>query len=491
MEKKHITVIGAGFAGISAAAYLAKAGHNVTVVEKNEGPGGRARIFESEGYRFDMGPSWYWMPDTFDRFFNDFGFETSEFYELKRLDPSYRVYFSESEKIDLPAGESRVIQLFDELDPGSGNRLKKFLDEAEYKYEVGIREFVEKPGHSLFEFADLRVLNSLWRLDMLSSIAKNVKKVTSDPRLRQILEFPVLFLGAKPSKTPALYSLMNYADISLGTWYPMGGMYEIVKAMTRVAEAQGVHFKYNTTVEKVIVDGDTANRVEGNDWHISTDGVIAACDYNHFEQEILTPEYRRYSKDYWNKQTLAPSCLLYYVGVDKKIPELKHHNLFFDADFSRHAREIYDHPSWPSDPLFYICSPSQTDNTVAPDGHENLFILIPVAPGLDDTDEIRDKYFNVVMDRTERTLRTKIRPHIDHYRAFGTSNFIEDYYSFKGNAYGLANTLRQTAFLKPKMKAKEISNLMYAGQLTTPGPGVPPAIISGRVSARELSKALN
>lgn len=490
MSTKRICVIGAGFAGIAASAYLAKEGHEVTVLEKNDMPGGRARKFTDNGYTFDMGPSWYWMPDIFEDFYGAFGHKTDDFYDLRRLDPSYSVFFKD-ERLDLPAGQDSVEALFEKLDPGSGPRLNKFLEEAQYKYDVGIKEFVERPGHSLFEFAEIRVLRSLWRLDMLGNISASVSKVTQHPLLRQILEFPVLFLGAKPSKTPALYSLMNYADMTLGTWYPMGGMHEIVKAMVSIAEEQGVQFKYGREVESVDHEGAQVTRIKGRGWEEITDGVIVACDYHHFEQKILDHEYRRYSDSYWEQRTMAPSSLLYYVGVKKKLKGLDHHNLFFDADFPKHAQEIYDHPEWPSDPLFYVCAPSVTDPSVAPEGHENLFFLIPVAPGLDDNEEIHQKYFDIIVERLEHHLGTDVKAHIDHYRAFGTRDFIRDYHSFKGNAYGLANTLAQTAFLKPKMRHPKFQNLLYAGQLTTPGPGVPPSIISGRVSARELNNVLS
>lgn len=490
MNPKSITVIGAGFSGISAAAYLAQMGHSVTVVEKNSTPGGRARMFETQGFKFDMGPSWYWMPDAFNTFFEDFGYKTADMYDLKRLNPSYRVYFGPDDAMDLPAGESNVIALFDSIDPGSGKRLEHFLREAQYKYEVGMNEFVEKPGHSIMEFADLRILTSMWRLEMLKSISSNIEKITSNVRLKQVLEFPVLFLGAKPSKTPALYSLMNYADISLGTWYPMGGMHEIVRAMVKVAEAQGVNFIYNTAVSDIEYKEGHVVKIKGHDWERATDGIIAACDYHHFEQEILKNGLRRYDESYWDKRVLAPSCLLYYVGLNKKLKGFKHHNLFFDTDFPKHASEIYDDAQWPESPLFYTCVPSVTDATVAPEGHENLFILIPIAPGLEENETIKDQYFDLIVDRIKKITGEDIQKHVVYRRSYGMKNFQEDYHAYKGNAYGLANTLRQTAFLKPKMKHPHLKNLMYAGQLTTPGPGVPPSIVSGRVSAKELNKVL-
>lgn len=486
---KNVHIIGSGFAGLSSAAYLAQMGHQVTVFEKNDQLGGRARSFQQEGFTFDMGPSWYWMPEVFEQFYNDFGHSASDFYQLERLDPSYRVYFGEKDFIDLPAGESAVIDLFEEMDPGSGDRLNKFLREAEYKYRVGMADFVEKPSHSITEFFDWRILQSAVKLDMFGNVAKSVSKITKNDRLRQVLEFPVLFLGAKPSKTPALYSMMNYADISLGTWYPQGGMNEIVQAMVKIAEEQGVEFKTNAPVDGLSYAGADMEGLMVEEERYEADGFVAACDYHHFEQHILPKEKRRYDQQYWENRVLAPSCILFYLGVDKKLDGLEHHNLFFDTDFDQHAVEIYDNPAWPKEPLFYVCAPSKTDPSVAPQGKENIFILIPVATGKDGDQATLDHYYDLVMDRLERLTGQSVKEHVIYKRSFAHQDFIKDYHSFRGNGYGLANTLLQTAFLKPKMKSK-LNNLVYSGQLTTPGPGVPPSIISGRVAAKELHKIL-
>lgn len=487
---KRIHIIGSGFAGLSSAAYLAQMGHEVTVFEKNDQIGGRARSFQTDGFTFDMGPSWYWMPEVFEQFYQDFGHTTSDFYQLDQLDPSYRVYFGKDDFIDVPAGEEAVIEMFEDLDPGSGSKLHSFLREAEYKYKVGMADFVEKPSHSVFEFFDWRILQSALKLDMFGNVSKSVEKITKNDRLRQILEFPVLFLGAKPSKTPALYSMMNYADITLGTWYPQGGMHEIVKAMASVAREQGVQFKTGSPVEDLKFSGADMQGLISQENEHQADGFVAACDYHHFEQKLLPQEKRKYDQKYWDKRVLAPSCILFYLGVDKKLDGLEHHNLFFDTDFDQHAREIYDDPSWPKEPLFYVCAPSKTDKSVAPEGNENIFILIPVATGQETTPEIIERYYDIVMERLENLTGQSVKEHIIYKRSFAHQDFVKDYNSFRGNAYGLANTLLQTAFLKPKMRNRKINNLVYSGQLTTPGPGVPPSIISGRVAARELHKML-
>lgn len=483
---QKIAVIGSGFAGLSAAATLAKAGKEVTVYEKNESAGGRARKFEANDYLFDMGPSWYWMPDVFEQYFNYFGKTTSDFYNLKRLDPSYRIFFDNNEVLDVPAGVDALCAMFEKLEPGSSPLLKKFIEEGKYKYEVGINKLVRKPGLSLTELADADLFKGLFKLHVFQSISTYVRKYFKNPKLVQLLEFPVLFLGATPQNTPALYSLMNYADLALGTWYPMGGMHKIVEAMVKIAEEQGVTFKYNTPVERIEMNGVRAKGLIVNHSFEPFDYLVAGADYHHVEQNLIPEEFRRYDAAYWDKRVMAPSSLIFYLGVNKRLKNLLHHNLFFDQDFGLHAKEIYDNPAWPTNPLFYVCAPSITDDSVAPEGHENIFILIPVAPGLTDNQEIREKYYQLVMDRLEKLTGQEIRSSVDYKRSYAHADFISDYHAFKGNAYGLANTLLQTANLKPSIINKKINNLFYTGQLTVPGPGVPPSIISGQVVAEQL-----
>ncbi|HVD99257.1 MAG TPA: phytoene desaturase family protein [Cytophagaceae bacterium] len=485
---KKVLVIGSGFAGIASAALLAKKGYDVTVLEKNSSLGGRARQMVKDGYYFDMGPSWYWMPEIFDDFFKHFGKKATDFYELERLDPSYRVYFGQDDFVDIPASLDGVYQLFERIEKGSSEGLNKFLEEAKYKYEIGMGEFVHKPSLSIMEFVDLRIFKSLFKMQLLTSITNHIKQFTSNKKLLSLLEFPVLFLGAKPQDTPALYSMMNYSDIVLGTWYPHGGMYSVVKAMVKVAEDQGVKFRVNENVEKINVKNGRAYSVTSNGKEIQADVVVAAADYAHVDQHLLSPEHRRYSAKYWDTRKLAPSCLLYYIGLDKKLNNILHHTLFFDADFNQHAAEIYDHPQWPSDPLLYTSCPSQNDPTLAPPGKDILFVLIPVAVDLKDTPEIREKYLAMALERVEKRLGQSIRPHIVVKESYAYSDFVKDYNSLKGNAYGLANTIMQTAFLKPSMKSKKVKNLYYTGQLTVPGPGVPPCLISGEVVANLVEK---
>ena len=485
---KTIVVIGAGFSGLSAASYLAKEGYDVHVFEKNSTPGGRARKFEIDGFKFDMGPSWYWMPDVFDKYFADFGNKTSDFYELIRLDPSYKVIFGKNDTLELPACLSELITLFESLEKGAGKELELFLEDAKYKYEVGMNRFVYKPSESILEFLEKDIILGSIKLQLFSSVSSLVKKHFKNPKIHKLLEFPVLFLGAKPQNTPALYTLMNYADLELGTWYPKGGMTKIVEGMYKQAMDLGVNFHFNSPIENIPTIGANALGVKTNEELFKADYIIGSADYHHIETQLLTDKTRNYSDSYWEKRTLAPSSLLFYIGVNKKIDNLLHHNLFFDEDFNIHAEEIYDKPVWPSKPLFYVCAPSKTDDTVAPKNHENLFLLMPISPGLEEDNDTREKYFELLMNRLEKLTNSSIREHIVYKKSFAGSDFISEYNSFKGNAYGLANTLKQTAFLKPKMRSKTLNNLFYTGQLTTPGPGVPPSLISGQVVASLIIK---
>jgi phytoene desaturase len=489
---KKVIIIGSGFSGLSAACFLAKAGFEVTVLEKNAGLGGRARTFKAEGFTFDMGPSWYWMPDVFERFFGLFGKKVSDYYDLVRLNPSYSVFFGKNDVMQVPAEMDELEAMFETYEKGSAQKLKTFLKESAYKYKVGMDEFVHKPSHSIWEFVDLRILKSAIGLQLFTSMSKYLRSFFKNEKLLQLLEFPVLFLGATPQKTPALYSLMNYADIKLGTWYPMGGMHKIIEGMVSLAKELGVKFETAREVVKIeVVNGRTTGVHTSNGAFYATDILVGSADYQHIETKLLANNERNYTDRYWDKRVMAPSSLLFYLGINKRLINLKHHNLFFDENFEQHAHEIYTDPQWPSKPLFYVSVPSMTDDTIAPEGCENVFILIPAAPDLEDTDAIREKYFEMVMNRLEDLTGQNIRDSIVYKRSYAHNDFKMDYHAFKGNAYGLANTLLQTAFLKPKLKNKNISNLYYTGQLTTPGPGVPPSLISGEVVANLILKTVD
>ena len=484
--KDIIYILGSGFSSLSASCYLAKAGYEVIVLEKNSTLGGRARQYKRDGFTFDMGPSWYWMPDVFERFFADFGKKPADYYTLDKLNPGYEVYFGEKESLKIANNLEAIYELFEKEEKGSAKHLKIFLDSAKSNYETAIKDLVYKPGISPLELVTTKTITKVSQF--FSTIRKQVRKNIKSPKLIQILEFPVLFLGAKPDNTPAFYNFMNYADFGLGTWHPQGGMYTVVEGMINLASSLGVTFKTDSNVEKMIVD--TNKEVSGlivNGEKLHADLVLSGADYHHTET-LLDEKYRQYSENYWGKKIFAPSSLLFYVGFDKKISNVSHHTLFFDSDFDEHAKEIYDDPKWPTNPLFYANFTSITDKTSAPQGKEAGFFLIPLAPGIEDTDELRTLYFNKIMDRFEKLTNQSVKESILFKESFCVEDFKKEYNSYKGNAYGLANTLLQTAFLRPNIKSSKVPNLFFTGQLTVPGPGVPPALISGKIAADLIIK---
>lgn len=489
--RKRIAIIGSGFSGLSAAAYTAKEGHEVHIFEKHNQPGGRARQLKTEeGYVFDMGPSWYWMPDVIQDFFEDFGYTTSSFFELISLNPQFEMIFSD-EKIDVPENFEALKATFEKIEKGAGFQLEKFMKSAKFKYEVGMKDFVHKPCANWSEFISLKIAKSALRLDLLSNFRAYVARYFKDKKLRALMEFPVIFLGASPEKIPALYSLMNYGGYVLGTYYPKGGFYQLVLAMKKVAEEQGANFHFNSNVEKINVKNQKVSSLLINGKIHEFDEVIASSDYHHTET-LLNEEYRNYTADYWRERTFAPSCLIFYLGFNETIPHLKHHTLFFEHDLDLHIDSIYEDKRWPEKPLFYACCSSKTDHSVAPNGKENLFLLMPIATGINDSEFVRQKYLTEMLLRLEKHTGTQdLQSKIDFKKSYCVRDFVSDYNAYGGNAYGLANTLNQTAVLKPKIRNKKLKNLFYTGQLTVPGPGVPPSIISGKIVANEINKIKN
>ena len=481
-----IAIIGSGFSSLAAASYMAKAGYDVTVYEKNQTYGGRARQYFNDGFTFDMGPTWYWMPDVFEKFFADFGKKPSDYYQLEKLDPAYQVYFGEHDSVTIPGNFEEICEIFEQEEKGSSRHLRKFIKAAKDNYDIAVKDIVYRPGVSPLELVTPKTAVRVGQF--FSTIRKEVRKRIKSNKLIQILEFPVLFLGAKPSNTPAFYNFMNYADFGLGTWHPKGGMYKVVEGMVSLAEQLGVNFVNNSNVEEIIIDSD--NKVEGlvvNGKKIAIDLILSGADYAHTET-LLPQKARQYSTQYWDKRVFAPSSLLFYVGFDKKLENVEHHTLFFDTDFDVHAQSIYDTITWPEKPLFYASFPSITDDALAPQGKEAATFLIPLAPGLEDNDELREKYFNIIIERLERLTGQNVKENIIFKESYCVNDFIKDYNSFKGNAYGLANILTQTAFLRPKIKSKKVKNLYFTGQLTVPGPGVPPSLISGKIASDLILK---
>lgn len=487
--KSTISIIGSGFSSLSAACYMAKYGYDVHVYEKNSQLGGRARQLIKDGFKFDMGPTWYWMPDVFDKFFSDFDKVSEEYYPLEKLGPAYRIYFGEKDFVDISDKLEDIIKTFESYEPGAAKELKKFIEKAKSNYNIAIKDLVYKPGLSPMELVNFKTMQELKQFVL--TISDYVRSHFKDERLRQILEFPVLFLGAKPTNTPLFYSFMNYADFGLGTWYPEGGMKSVVDGFVKLAQDLGVTFHLNSPIAKINVDAnDKVESIEVNGENVKVERLISGADYAHSET-LLAPKYRAYSEAYWEKKTMAPSSLLFYVGFDKKLENILHHTLFFDGSFEEHAKEIYDTPSWPKNPLFYASFPSVTDDTVAPEGKEAATFLIPLAPDLEDTPELREQYFNIILGRLEKLTHQSLKEDIIFKESYCVQDFKDDYNSYKGNAYGMANTLFQTAFLRPKLKSKKVKNLFFTGQLTVPGPGVPPAIISGKLVSDLIVKEKN
>lgn len=474
---KTTVIIGSGFSSLASACYMAKAGYKVTVLEKNEQLGGRASMMEIDGYKFDMGPSWYWMPDIFERFFADFGKKVSDYYELEKLSPAYRVVFGENDYIDIEDTPEKIIATFERIEPGSGKHLKKFMDEAQENYRIAMQDLVYNPGLSLLELVSVE---SAKRLNLfVKNISEQVRKEIKNPKLRSILEFPVLFLGAKPNKTPAFYNFMNHADFGLGTWYPKGGFNAVALGMVKLAKELGVEFHVNEEVVGIDYENNQAKKIRTQNGVYEADIFISGADYAHTEK--LLNGNRNYSEEYWQKKTFAPSSFLYYVAFNRKVNHLLHHNLFFDTDFEEHAKEIYDTKVLPKQPLFYANFSSKTDDSLCEEGKEVGFFLIPVAVDLEDNEEIHEKYFQLILDRIKKCTGEDLSDAIVFKKSFGVKDFKERYHSCRGNAYGLANTLLQTSVLRPTIKNKKLKNFFYTGQLTVPGPGVPPALISGKV----------
>ena len=479
-----MVIIGSGFSSLSASCYLSRAGFEVSVYEKNDTVGGRARQLVKEGFTFDIGPSWYWMPDIFERFFGDFGKSTADYYVLDKLSPAYKIFFSD-DVITIGDSMDKICEEFERIEPGSSPHLRKFISKAQENYDIAINNIVYRPGLSPLE---LVTKDTAMRVDQFfKTISGQVRKQFKNPKLISTLEFPVLFLGAKPSKTPSFYSFMNYADFGLGTWHPRGGMYKIIEGMKSLAEELGVKIHTGHAVEKINVEDGRATGLQVNGLDIKADHVLTGADYHHSET-LLDPQYRQYSEEYWDSRTFAPSSLLFYVGFDRKIKNVEHHNLFFDTDFEKHAEEIYDQPQWPTEPLFYVNFPSVTDATMAPEGCEAGFFLVPIAPDLEDTQALRDQYFDIIIKRLEDRTGQKLENNIIFKESFCVNDFKEQYNSYKGNAYGMANTLLQTAFLRPGLKSKKVKDLYFTGQLTVPGPGVPPSLISGKLVSELIIK---
>lgn len=538
MKKKTAVIIGSGFGGLGSACLLAKAGYKVTVYEKNDQIGGRAGVFEvrqtengsweelpetvigdelqgdsedrSEAvqngtvsedhrdnaadrskncFRFDMGPSWYLMPDVFEHFFNLLGEDVHKHLKLEKLSPSYRIFYKDTFlKVDIHSDLKKDLPTIEHLEVGAGAALQRYLDQAAYQYDVAKDRFMYKNYDSFRDFFTKEMAVEGRKLSVLSSMDKHVKKYFKSEAMQKIMQYPLVFLGSSPYNTPAIYNIMSHIDFNMGVYYPRGGIYEIVKALQNISEKHGVTFKTNTAITKILVEDGRAVGVELADGtQDKSDIVISNADIHHTETKLLAPEHRTKSSRYWKTRTMAPSALIMYLGVKGDIPELTHHNLLFSKDWKKNFKEIFDKPKWPSDPSLYICKPSETDESVAPEGHENLFVLVPIAPGMTYDDEQMEMYADKILETIEKHMYvTDLRERIVYKRLFCSYDFADRYNSYKGSALGFAHTLRQTAIFRPNNISNKVDGLYYVGAGTNPGIGMPITLISAELMYKRL-----
>jgi phytoene desaturase len=481
---KKIVVIGAGIGGLAASALLAKKGFDVTVVEKNNQIGGRARIWETEGFRFDMGPSWYLMPEVFENFFELFGRERKEFYELEKLDPAYTAYFNPQESVRVRSEPEAVKALFDRFEPGGGAKLESYLAQAAYKYQVAVGEFLYRDYTSIFDFLNRKLIIEGTKLNVFKSLDKVVGKYFSNRRSRQLLEYAMVFLGTSPKDAPALYSIMSHMDLNQGVFYPRGGLAAVPRSIGELAESLGAQIVTGTPVKKIEVDDQgSVQGVRTSEGMIEADLVVVNADYSFAETELLDPFYRSFPAEYWKRKVWAPSMFVLYLGLNKKLTKLTHHNLYFAPQWHDHFDMIFKQPAWPEKPCFYVSCISKTDPDSAPAEGENVFVLVPVAPGLDDNNERRNSYADYIIEHIETITGESISDSVRVKHIYSQRDFIADYNAYRGTALGLAHTLRQTAFFRPPFRSKRVQNLYYTGQYTHPGVGVPMVLIASQVMA--------
>jgi phytoene desaturase len=482
-----VTVIGAGFGGLSTACYLADAGADVTVLERNGQVGGRASTLERDGYTFDMGPSWYLMPDVFERFFDAFDRTPGEYYDLEQLDPHYRIFWKDGDELDVTGDIEETKAAFESYEDGAGEALGNYLEEAEYTYDVGMERFVYRDRSKLRDFLDPEVALSAGGISLLGTMDEHVADYFEHPKLRQVMQYSLVFLGGAPSNTPALYNLMSHVDFNLKVWYPEGGMSGVADRIGDLAEELGVEFRLDEPVERIDPYA-RAYVTHTTEQSYRSDAVVSDADYAHTEMELLAPEYRGHDADYWESRTWAPSAFLLYLGVEGDLENLEHHTLVLPEEWDPHFDEIFDEPGWPEDPAYYVCAASETDDAVAPEGKSNLFVLVPIAAGLDDDAETRQRYRDLILDDLAEHTGEDVRGRIEVEERFSVSEFAERYNSYAGTALGMAHTLTQTALFRPPHRSTELRGLYFTGANTTPGIGVPMCLISGELTADAVAE---
>lgn len=480
MADKRIVIIGSGVGGMAAAALLAKDGYRVTVLEKNEQVGGRAGLLQKDGFSFDMGPSWYLMPDVYERFFNAMDTTTADYLKLIRLQPHYRIFHADGTYSEITGDPERDKALFERIEPGSAAAFDRYLAEAKVKYNVSVNAILYRNFVKPWDFLAKDIRDKGRQLQVFESMERYVQRYFKTEKMQQIVLYTLVFLGGIPRNTPALYSLMAHVDFNLGVWYPEGGMTMIPRALQQIGEKYGVEYRCNEPVSHIELKDGHATTVHTQSGSYPADIVVSNADYAHTET-LIQPASRQFSERYWKNRTLAPSAFILYLGVRGKIPEFVHHNIVFGPDWTKHFRDIADRPGWPETPSLYICNPNKSDSTVAPTGHENLFLLVPVASGLTETGASRREYGDFVLEYVEKTAGVLFRDRIMVREDFSVPDFANRYNSLRGTALGLAHTLRQSSLFRPPNRSRKVDNLYFVGANTNPGIGVPMCLISAHL----------
>jgi len=502
LTDRDVTIVGAGLGGLATAAYLADAGADVTVYEKNDQIGGVASRIHADGFHFDAGPSWYLMPDVFERFFGHFDRSPEDYYELERLDPHYRIFFKDGdgrgrtgatdgdpEYVDVTPDHEQVKDLFESFEDGGAEAFEAYLDEAEYTYEVGMEHFVYEDRPRFRDYVDRDVLRNAEGITLLGTMQDHVEGYFEDPRLQQIMQYTLVFLGGSPHNTPALYNLMSHVDFNLGVWYPEGGIKGVVDAVADLGRELGVTIETGREVRGLDpTDSGSTVRTPG-DRHVP-DAVVANANPAHVERDLLPDGVRNRRPRYWTSRTYAPSAFMLYLGVEGDVDPLAHHTLVLPADWDPHFEGIFEEPRWPENPAYYLSVASKTDDEVAPDGHSAVVVLVPIAPGLDDDEETRERYRDRILADLAENTGVDLRDRIVVERSVCVSDFASRYNAPRGTALGLAHTLRQTGPFRPGHRARSVDGLYYVGSYTTPGIGMPMVLISGEHAADAVATDL-
>ncbi len=489
-KKKHVIIIGSGIGGLGSAALLSKSGFQVTVIEKNKTLGGRANIFEAEGYTFDMGPSWYLMPDVFEHYFELLGEKVSDHLDLVKLSPSYRVFFANDKElpiVDIHSDLEKDLPLFEKLEPGITPKIKEYLKRSGEQYVMAKETFMYRNLGSSLDFLSWKVIKKGIELNPFQTMQSYLNKWFKSDRLKKILEYTLVFLGSDPAKTPAMYNIMNAIDFNMGVYYPKGGIYEIVKALIRINDKHGTKFMTEAPISGIIVENKQAVGVKlENGNKIEADIIISNADLWFTETQLLNRKYQTYPESYWEKSILSPSAFIMYLGLDRKLDILSHHNLRFGEDWKQNFKQLFDTPQLPEDPSYYICKPTETDSDLSPPETDNLFVLVPIPPGLNLSDSDMTNYRQKILNLMKGDLNLpKIEDYIVYERSYWSDDFKRDYNAYKGTALGLAHTLKQT-IRRPLNKSKKVKNLYYVGAGTSPGIGMPICLISAELVYKRI-----